>query len=146
MADRIIATLIIIFSACYIVATIRLPQPPFSSTIGPRDFPLFVGICLALASTALFVKPFKKTYKKKILIENKSNIIFVTIATIGYVCVLQFTGYIISTFLFLIIVLFVLNKGKVYQNLSIAILSPTVAYILIKALQITLKEGIFGLP
>jgi len=146
MADRIISILILIFSVCYIVATMRLPKPPVSTLVGPKDFPFFVGISLALLSLALFLKSFKERRKTDQSTERKGNVFFVTLALIGYILVLQFTGYIISTFLFLITVLLVLNRGKVYLNVIIAVVSAVVAYFLIKTLQISLPEGIFRLP
>lgn len=146
MADRIISILILIFSACYIVATMNLPNPPGFTLIGPKDFPFFVGISLALSSLVLFLKSFKEREKTDQSPARKGNLLFVTIAVIGYILVLRFTGYIISTFLFLITVLLVLNREKVYLNVVIAVVSAVVAYFLIKTLQISLPEGIFGLP
>jgi putative tricarboxylic transport membrane protein len=146
MADRIISILILIFSVCYIVATMRLPNPPASTLIGPKDFPFFVGISLSLSSLALFLKSFKERGKTDQSIARKENIIFVTLAIIGYISMLRFTGYIVSTFIFLLIVLLVLNKKKVYLNIGIAVVSAVVAYFLIKTLQISLPDGIFGFP
>ena len=146
MADRIIAILILIFSVCYIVATMRLPKTPVFTLIGPRDFPFFVGISLILSSLALILKSFKERRKTDQSAARKGNVFFVTLAIIGYILVLRFTGYIISTFLFLITVLLVLNRGKVYLNVVIAVVSAVVAYFLIKTLQVSLPEGIFGLP
>lgn len=146
MAERIISILILIFSVCYIVATMRISKITVSSFVGIKEFPFFVGISLILLSLALFLKSFKERQKPDQSTARKGKIFFVALAIIGYILVLQFTGYIISTFLFLITVLLVLNRGKVYLNVVIAVVSAVVAYFLIKTLQITLPEGIFRLP
>ena len=146
MADRIISIFIFVFSVCYIVATTRISKITVSSFVGTKEFPFFVGISLFLLSLVLLIKSFKERKKTDQSAVSKDKIIFVTLSIIGYILILQFTGYIISTFLFLMTVLLILNKGKVYLNIVIAVVSAVVAYFLIKTLQITLPEGIFRLP
>ena len=146
MADRIISILILIFSICYIVATMKLPKSTGAIIIGPKDFPFFVGILLTLSSLALFLSSFKKRAKREQSTARKGNIFVITLAIIGYILVLRFTGYILATFLFLISVLMAWNKGKVYLNVAIAVSSAVAAYFLINTLQVSLPEGIFGLP
>lgn len=146
MADRIISILILIFSICYIVATMKLPKATGSIIIGPKDFPFFVGILLAFSSLALFLSSFKKRAGTEQSTTRKGNVLVVTLAIIGYIFVMRFIGYILATFLFLISVLMVWNKGKVYLNVAIAVSSAAAAYFLINTLQISLPEGVFGLP
>jgi hypothetical protein len=149
MADLIISIFLLAFSIYYITATSRLPVT-LGSPVGPKGFPLLIAFLLIVSSSILLLKSLK-SFRGRIKKEDrgetrKGNLFWVTLTMIGYVFLLKFTGYILSTFLFLITVLMVWNRGRPYLNTMIALLAAMAAYFLMNSLKVTLPEGILGLP
>ncbi len=145
MADRIISIILIVFSALYIAATLQLPEPVQTGAVGPRGFPLLLGMALVVASLALFFKP-SRTKTAPADAANTRTVFLVAVTIMGYVLVLRFTGLVISTFLFLSTVLLIWNRGKPVLNVSIALVSALVVYGLIRTLQVSLPQGLLALP
>ena len=150
MAERIIAIVLFLFSMLYIIATLNLPKVMTSTIgIGPKAFPLLVASVLALLSLVLLLKSFSSVQpngEKKTSESRTKNLVFVTFALFVYIFVLRFTGYVLSTFLFLVTVMMVWNRGKRFLNFAIPAVFSIGAYFLISALKMSLPKGLFGLP
>jgi len=150
LADRIIALFLLAFSIFYLIETVRLPQT-VTAIIGPRSFPILIGLLLLSLSGVLLWRSYRDIHSARIGKRppprvRRENIIFVTLGLFVYIFVLKFTGYVISTFLFLIAVMSFWNRGKLFLSGILALGFSVGTYLLIRILGISLPKGLFGLP
>lgn len=93
--DRIIGVVLMIFSALYIFETTQFRRAMLSDPVGPRLFPVALGILLFLLSIYLLVKPDKNPVWPAP--ENWLRIGLVTLSFIAYAYLLVPLGFILTT-------------------------------------------------
>jgi len=140
----------IVLGLVYSITALRLPRMAMGDRLGPKIFPYFVGIVTIITGIALILQdrdPEKRSKKAEFgLKEHKNlwlNIVILTIAGILYGFFIDELGYMIATALFIFSVSMLINKGKLVQNIVIAVLFSVVTYFVFGvALKLSLPRGI----
>ena len=140
----------IVLGLVYSITALRLPRMAMGDRLGPKIFPYFVGIVTIITGIALILQdrnPEKRSKKAEFGFKEHQNlwlnIVILTIAGILYGFFIDELGYMIATALFIFSVSMLINKGKLVQNIVIAVLFSVVTYFVFGvALKLSLPRGI----
>ena len=119
--DRYASIAFLLIGLLFVVESTKIANSAYGSTVGPKIFPLGLGIILILLSLRLLYETFKyktETTSSEKLQYKKFLIIFVSAAL--YAFLLEKIGYVISTFLFLLIAFQTMERGRIVPSLIIA--------------------------
>jgi putative tricarboxylic transport membrane protein len=135
----------------YLVAAFRIPVFDTGDEIGPRAFPFMIAAVVICCGLALILKELKSRNRKPFswgFISERGiwlQILITIAAGIIYGLVLDWLGYVIATFLFMIVVASIINIGKHLQNLIIAAAFSIVTFVAFAViLKLSLPRGILG--
>jgi putative tricarboxylic transport membrane protein len=148
--DRIIGVLTLLLAAVYLYATAQIPTLEIGDPLGPKAFPILLGIALILAAILLFFETLKPDDTPGANVPRESLrhlwlIGGVTIWTALYFGVFDRVGYLVSTTVYLLVLTAVFNRGKWLANVLTSILFAVGSYVLfVKILGVTLPVGILG--
>jgi len=138
--DRVAAVIFLAVGILFIVGSKQLASSSYGSKVGPDIFPLFLGIILAVLSIRLFYETFRSQgqgAQKEKLQYKPFLIIFV--ATLIYILTLETIGYVITTFLFLVVCFQTMERSKWIPSIIIsALFSGIVYFIFVEVLKGTL--------
>lgn len=138
--DRFSSLFFLLMGIFFILESRHFASATYGSEVGPNLFPTGLGILLILLSIRLFYETFRYSAENKAkskLDWKRFGIIFA--AALGYALTLEWIGYILSTFLFLLIGFQTMEKGKWLHSILIAALfSGGIYYLYAKVLQGTL--------
>lgn len=136
---------IMVFGILYTMLAYTMPRAVIGNPIAPAIFPLVLGIGLTVMGGIYFIrenKVWKEKVKKEgvkkidpatVAIEKKTNklILLTCISGVGYAMFFEHLGYVISTSLFIGIIMFAINRKKNWKlNISVAVIFSVVVYIL----------------
>lgn len=134
-----------VFGMIYTVGAIMMPMASVGNPIAPKIFPLILGIGLTILGSLYTAKEYKhwkeeqasekmkKINPEEQEIERKTNklIIFTALAGIAYAVIFEHVGYIISTSLFIGIIMFAINGRKKWMtNLGVAVIFSVAVYMI----------------
>lgn len=142
--DRFLSLILILVCGILIFESTKILESSIGSTIGPGLLPMVLAIILGLLSIVNFYQTFQMRYadEQKEKLEYKRFIMMVVSATL-YCLLIVPLGYVISTFLFLIVGFQLMEKGKVlYSVIFAAMVSFSVYYVYVEIMKGTLP----GLP
>lgn len=119
--DRFASIAFLLIGLLFLIESRSISVSSYGSTVGPNIFPMALGAILILLSIRLLFETTK--YKsedgsKEPLQYMKFIIIFVSAAI--YAAVLEPLGYVISTFIFLLIAFQTMERGKWISTIIIA--------------------------
>jgi len=119
--DRFASIAFLLIGLLFVIESRSISVSSYGSSVGPNIFPMALGTILILLSIKLLFETTK--YKsedgsKEPLQYMKFIIIFVSAAV--YAAVLEPLGYVISTFIFLLIAFQTMERGKWIQTIIIA--------------------------
>ena len=133
--DRIASVVFLALGILVVVESQKISSSAYGSSIGPSTFPLGLGIILIVLSILLFIETIKHraTYKiagekEDIKSPNYKSFLIIFIAALGYVLLLDKLGYLITTFVFLLIGFQTLEKGKWVTSVVVAAAFSGVIY------------------
>ncbi|MEH6941564.1 tripartite tricarboxylate transporter TctB family protein [Bacillus sp. JJ722] len=139
--DRVAAVLLSCVGILFMVGSKQLSTSSYGSEVGPDIFPFWLGAILTLLSIKLFFEALKDGRNKEKeagQLDIKSFGMIFTLALL-YILVLEYIGYVITTFLFLFISFQIMDKGKWVTSLIIAgCFSGAVYYLYVEVLKGTL--------
>lgn len=138
--DRYSSVIFLSLGLGFIVESSKISQTAYGSNVGPDIFPKILGAILVLLSCRLFYETFKYANKEKSkdFLDYKSFLI-VIVSAILYALLLEKIGYVITTFLFLVISFQVMEKGGWLKSLLIsAVFSYGVYFLFVEILDGTL--------
>ncbi|WP_246939005.1 tripartite tricarboxylate transporter TctB family protein [Bacillus pinisoli] len=119
--DRYTSFLFIIIGAGFIFESNKISASSYGSNVGPDMFPKVLGMILVLLSLRLFYETFRyqATQRGK---EKPDYVRFLVIfiSAVLYAALLEVLGYVITTFLFLVIGFQVMQKGGWIKTIIIA--------------------------
>ncbi len=145
----------IIFGFFYLIMTVGLPDPAIADPIGPKLFPYVVGTIAIFCGVLLIVKELRlnKNIKKEVI---KFNItankeLYIKIAVtiilgIIYGLILEPLGYLISTFIFMLGIMLLVNQlSRKLESVLISIgFSVTTYVVFYLILQLSLPRGLLS--
>ncbi len=163
-SNIIIGVILLVFSAFYFYSTSEFPPPSKTENLGPAFFPTLLAAALAILSlllilTSFFFRDVSGKEKGGAVIQGAERLeedsfsaddvsykfLFGTIVlSFLYVGVLSILGFLVSTPLFLIILIRVLGYEKWVNNLAASVGLTAALYLLFAtALGVALPAGIF---
>ncbi|MBP1931302.1 tripartite tricarboxylate transporter TctB family protein [Ammoniphilus resinae] len=154
--------LFLVFSLLFIYFGTQIPPSSFKqAVIGPKVFPITIGILLALASAALMIKGIIEARQKPL--EEKKNILreaeeeeeeapqdivrlgVILVMLLAYFVLFSPLGYVLSTALFIFCLSMYLDKKHWKRNLTYAVVFPLIVFLLFnEVLAVYLPTGPFS--
>jgi putative tricarboxylic transport membrane protein len=138
--DRWASILFVLIGVFFIFASRNLSATAYGSGVGPNIFPFGLGALLVVFSIRLFYETFQ--YKDDTSLKMKldwKNFSILFLTTILYICFLEWLGYVLCTFLFLVIAFQIMERGKwLFPILIAGLFSGGVYYVYVYLLKGTL--------
>jgi putative tricarboxylic transport membrane protein len=149
MTDRVIFVCTIIIAAVYLYATTLIPSLEIGDPLGPKAFPRLLGVALLIAAGLLFLEILKDRNQPKpapgeeLATWRYAGVIaVVTVWTGIYYAVFDKLGFVVSTTLYLLVLMAWFNRGKWLANVLTAVLFSVLAYIMFVKLDVNLPRGV----
>lgn len=138
--DRFASIAFLAIGIGFTVESRNISDSAYGSNVGPSMFPLGLGVLLILLSIRLFVETLRYADRQKQQSSlDYKRFLIILFAAILYGLFLENVGYIISTFLFLLVGFQTMEKGKWISSLLVSgLFSGGVYYIYVDILQGTL--------
>lgn len=119
--DRFAGVAFLLVGILFLVESQKISDSAYGSSVGPKIFPMWLGIIMIALSIRLLYETFK--YKtagsgKEQLQYKKFLIIFA--GAVLYAFFLEKIGYVVSTFLFLLIAFQTMERGKIVYSVIIS--------------------------
>jgi putative tricarboxylic transport membrane protein len=135
--------------AVYLCMTLRLPRPALGDRIGPRLFPILIAVCIMLCGLLLLLVDFRSKIKDHIRIDFKTNReVYLKIAAtivlgILYGMIIETAGYVISSFLFVFLIMLIINNfSKLMENLLVSLGFSIISFVVFfTVLHLSLPRG-----
>lgn len=128
--DKTFSIFLLALSILFVFQAMQISDSAYGSTVGPKIFPLGLGIILGLLSLQLFYESWKSavrqritggpTTSSKISSTELKKFLLILGSAIAYVFLLEKIGYIITTFLFLCISFQTMERSKLVYSIIIA--------------------------
>ncbi|SDN79676.1 putative tricarboxylic transport membrane protein [Psychrobacillus sp. OK028] len=119
--DTVAGIAFLLIGILFFVESQKISDSAYGSSVGPKIFPMGLGIILTALSIRLLYETFKikteDTVKEKLQYK-KFFIIFGS--AILYAFLLEKIGYVVSTFLFLLIAFQTVERGKIIYSIIIS--------------------------
>jgi putative tricarboxylic transport membrane protein len=134
--DRYASLLFLMIGAGFMVGSREISASAYGSKVGPDIFPFWLGLILALLSVRLFYETFRyKAEKKEKMQLDYKRFLIILIASILYCFFLEDIGYVLGTFIFLLIGFQTMEKGKWMTSVLVsALFSFGVYYLFVEIL------------
>lgn len=120
--DRYASLLFLVLGAAFVIGSQNISASAYGSNVGPNIFPLGLGCLLVLLSLRLFYETFKykqEENKERQTLDYKRFLIILGAAAL-YVLLLEEIGYVVSTFLFLLVGFQTMERGKWLSTLLVS--------------------------
>lgn len=119
--DKFTGVIFLLISILFIFESLKISGSAYGSAVGPKTFPLILGVVLGLLSLRLLYETFKsKKEKEEIETLNYKKFGIIFVSAVAYVYLLEIVGYVVSTFIFLVIAFQTMERGKLLSTLIIA--------------------------
>jgi putative tricarboxylic transport membrane protein len=121
MFDRYTSLLFLIVGFAFLVESRKISESAYGSNVGPDVFPLGLGIILILLSLRLFYETFQYRSQNgnRVNLDYKKFVI-ILLSAVLYGWFLEKVGYVITTFIFLVIGFQVMERGGWWKTILIA--------------------------
>lgn len=138
--DRYVSIIFLVIGALFMVESQKITQSAYGSEVGPNIFPFGLGLILALLSLRLLYETFRyKNEEAGKKAQNYKGFLVIFVSACLYAFFLEDIGYVISTFLFLLIGFQTMQRGKwLYSVVISAALSGGIYYVYVHILSGTL--------
>ncbi|WP_046176447.1 tripartite tricarboxylate transporter TctB family protein [Domibacillus indicus] len=135
--DRYASIIFLVIGIFFVVESRKIGASSYGSNVGPDIFPIGLGVLLILLSIKLFIETIKmKSETGKGAKPDYKRFLIIFAAAVLYVALLEPLGYVITTFLFLVIGFQVLEKGGWVKTILIAFaFSFGIYYVFVNVLQ-----------
>ncbi len=150
MIDRIIGAAALLLAAVYLYATAQIPTLEIGDPLGPKAFPILLGIVLIAAAILLFSETLKAdpVTVEKPPAESRRHLWLiggVTAWTALYFGLFDRAGYLVATVVYLLAMTAVFNPGKWVANVLTTVLWAVGSYVLfVKILGVSLPAGLLS--
>lgn len=148
MADRILAACALALAAAYLYATSQLPSLDIGDPLGPKAFPVLLGILFAVAGVLLLIeaqrKPRAAAPGHSPWAGSRPRAVgAVAAATAIFFALLEPLGYLVALSLYLFVLMLWLHARKPAACVAVAVLFAIGSYALFaKVLGVTLAKGL----
>ncbi|CAM5184679.1 Putative tricarboxylic transport membrane protein OS=Ureibacillus acetophenoni OX=614649 GN=SAMN05877842_101323 PE=4 SV=1 [Ureibacillus acetophenoni] len=138
--DRYMSVILIAVGTFFIISSTQISASTYGSSVGPDIMPMLLGIVLILLSILLFFQTMKyKSDGQKSEEQNYGKFLIMLGLALLYALTLEWLGYIITTFIFLLAGFQIMQKGKILYSIIISLsFTLVVYYVYVEVLQGTL--------
>jgi putative tricarboxylic transport membrane protein len=146
VAERVLAACTLVLAAGYLYATSTLPSFEFGDPLGPRAFPVLLGVLLAIAGVLLAIESWRPRPLPPGEVPRGAShpraVAGVAIASVAFFALLEPLGYLVAITLYLFGTIWWLHGRRPFLCLTIAVLFAVGSYALfVKALGVSLAKG-----
>lgn len=141
----------VVLGAAYLIGAFMVPVYEAGDQVGPRAFPFLVAAIVIVSGAALIVKDLREAERAPFSWGFSADpvlwlrILAIMALGIVYGLVLDWLGYLIATFFFMVGVCALINVGKHGQNLLIAAIFAVITFIVFAmVLNLSLPRGLLG--
>ena len=123
-ADRVTAALLLAFAVAFSVGALKQYQWWGSGGPGPAFMPFWLGLVMALLALMMLVRSLRQQHPGEAWFprgEGLRDLLVVLAATVAYVALLNVTGMIIGTALYLGFLVWFLGKHRWWVTLAVAL-------------------------
>lgn len=151
MTDRIIVACTIALALVYLYATSQIPTLEIGDPLGPKAFPVLIGIGMLVAAGLLAVEIWKDRAQAAPTpapaAEPRDYRFYWVLAgvtgwSVLYYALLERVGYIVDTAVYLYALMCWFYRGRWVLNAAVAVLYSVLSYILFRNLDVHLPGGI----
>ncbi|QQE74831.1 tripartite tricarboxylate transporter TctB family protein [Brevibacillus composti] len=119
--DRYASIVFLAMGVAFVIGSMGISQSAYGSKVGPNIFPLGLGSILVLLSIRLFFETFRyQSGQKQAYKLDYKRFGIILSAAVLYALFLRDVGYVIGTFLFLLIGFQTMEKGKWLSSILIS--------------------------
>jgi putative tricarboxylic transport membrane protein len=123
MAEKILTGLFFLFGIVWLTMSYDLASSNFGGGLGlgPDFFPRLLAILMIIFSLIQLVRTFRKDKKEEIKLNVHGLSAVIIASCIAYLFAIGIIGYLVSTFLFLTGVIYVLSRKRSIKDVIIAL-------------------------
>lgn len=153
LRDGILSIGVAVLAVAYLYSDYLLPHPSSGDPVGPQLFPALVGLGLLGSALLMLVEAGRKRRRLTLITTGHRRpdkrryaaMVAAAIWTLVYYAVLERVGYLLSTAIFIFVLLLYFNPHKYFVNTAIAAGFAVVVYVLFtKILSVDLPQGFLG--
>jgi putative tricarboxylic transport membrane protein len=148
-SDLAVAGLSAALAVAYLLGTQTIPSLDIGDPLGPRAFPILIGVCLLVASGLLVLEtkqarqPAAAGALARLFMDRK--VLGTLAAMIVFALVFETLGYLLSIALFMLALTTMIHRGHHLLNAAVSIGFTVVSYLLFdKLLGVLLPQGLLG--
>lgn len=129
--DRVASLVFLVIGLGFMYESRSISKSAYGSAVGPDMFPFILGLILAVLGVRLCYETFRYTnVKKEKASYDYKRFCIILISSVLYAYFLEEIGYVIGTFLFLLVGFQVMEKGKWLSSLLISSLFSAGVYVM----------------
>lgn len=133
--DRFAGIGFLLIGIIFLVESQNISDSAYGSSVGPKIFPMWLGIILMLLSIRLIYETFKyKTEETGTEKLQYKKFIIIFVSALLYAFLLEKIGYVITTFLFLLVAFQTVESGKIIFSVIISAMFSVGVYYLFSEL------------
>lgn len=133
--DRFAGIGFLLVGIIFLVESQNISDSAYGSSVGPKIFPMWLGIILMLLSIRLIYETFKyKTEETGTEKLQYKKFIIIFVSALLYAFLLEKIGYVITTFLFLLVAFQTVERGKIIFSVIISAMFSVGVYYLFSEL------------
>src|SRR5947209_4463163 len=157
MADWILAICTAVGAVVYLYSDSKLPQLQVGDPMGPQVFPALIGIGLLGSALLLLLETWRKhqaagaqagpdpEHGHKDALSHQLILAGMVLWTALYYLAFEPLGYLVSTLVYMFVLLACFNRGRWLVNAVCAVGFTLIAYaVFTRFLQVALPQGVFG--
>jgi putative tricarboxylic transport membrane protein len=157
MGDWVLAICTAIGAVVYLYSDSQLPQLQVGDPMGPQVFPALIGIGLMASALLLMAETWRKQRAAgaelrpdpdqdvKDLRAHRLILLGMVLWTALYYLAFEPLGYLLSTLVYMFVLLACFNRGRWFVNAACAVGFTLAAYaVFTRFLQVALPQGVFG--
>jgi putative tricarboxylic transport membrane protein len=157
MGDWVLAICTAIGAVVYLYSDSKLPQLQVGDPMGPQVFPALIGIGLLGSALLLMAETWRKRRSAgadcpldpdqghKDLAAHRLILVGMVLWTALYYAAFEPLGYLLSTLVYMFVLLACFNRGRWWVNAACAVGFTLAAYaVFTRFLQVALPQGVFG--
>ena len=150
IADRIVLVGTAVIGVVYLYATTQLPTLEIGDPLGPKAFPMLLGVCLLAGAAILGYEIWRDRRKRGARDAPRPDfdpqvvavLVGVTLWTGAYYLVFDTLGYVLATTLYLLPLTAYFHPGHRIVNLATPLLFSALTYWLFVTLDVRLPQGV----
>lgn len=146
-----IAFLIVLLAGAIFYSYIAFVDLGFLSRtgrLGPGFFPRIIGVSMIITTLWAIADELRRgEISADGDVQTWRDVLTLMALAVGYAVLIRLFGGFVATFLFLLVTLSVLNRGQLIKNAAIAVIVPSLVYLLFdRVLNASMPPALFELP